>query len=103
MPDSTLLSIIAPPPARFVPGAHAHILLAIGNRTLQALFPDSEAVFLKRGGRIQDLGSAMKWFYWGSFRVRSVMNYPFWCSTRPFLDKVIRDVFMGGAKYAYVT
>lgn len=74
-------------------GAHAHILLAIGNHTMQALFRGIEAVFSSRGGRVQDLGSAMKWFYWASFRVRCKMDYPFWCSTRPFLDKVVRDTF----------
>lgn len=74
-------------------GAHAHILLAIANHALQKLFVGIESVFLSRGGRVSDLGTAMKWFYWGSFRIRCEMKYPFWCSSRPFLDKVVRDVF----------
>ncbi len=81
-------------------GAHAHLLLAIGNHTLQRLFKGVESVFAARGGRVQDLGQAMKWFYWASFRVRCAMDYPFWCSTRPFLDKVVRDVFY--LQYGYV-
>jgi len=74
-------------------GAHAHILLAIGNATLQALFKGIEEIYKARGGRVQDLGTAMRWFYWASFRVRCQMDFPFWCSTRPFLDKLVRDVF----------
>jgi len=74
-------------------GAHAHLLLAIGNATLQQLFPGIENEFQRRGGLVSDLGKAMRWFYWGSLRVRCEMNYPFWCASRPFVDRVVRDLF----------
>jgi hypothetical protein len=68
-------------------------MLAIATTSLKAMFIGIETVFRSRGGRVSDLGMAMKWFYWASFRVRCKMDYPFWCSSRPFLDKVVREFF----------
>lgn len=75
-------------------GAHCHLVLAIVALTLKSLFPSIQDELASRGGHVGDLGSAMRWWYWASWRVRCTMNIPFWCCSRPFLDTLVRDMFL---------
>jgi flavin-dependent dehydrogenase len=86
-------------------GAHAHLVLAIANLCLKTLFPSIETELIRRGAHVSDLGKAMKWFYWGSWRVRCDKDLPFWCCSRPFLDTLIRDMFVHfyGDKVTFLT
>lgn len=86
-------------------GAHAHLVLAIANLCLRTLFPTIEEELSRRGARISDLGRAMKWWYWASWRVRCTMELPFWCCSRPFLDTLVRDMFVHyyGSKVVFLT
>eukprot|EP00461_Guttulinopsis_vulgaris_P003733 UN03734 len=47
----------------------------------------------------------MKWFYWASWRVRCEMGLPFWSCSRPFLDTLVRDMFVHfyGDKVTFLT
>jgi hypothetical protein len=86
-------------------GAHAHLVLAIANLCLKTLFPSIETELIRRGAHVSDLGKAMKWFYWGSWRVRCDKDLPFWCCSRPFLDTLVRDMFLHfyGDKVIFLT
>jgi 2-polyprenyl-6-methoxyphenol hydroxylase-like FAD-dependent oxidoreductase len=79
-------------PRKGVPqGCHIHALLARGEQVLSGLFPGLTEALLAGGAVPVDLANDIRWYQFGSFKVRFPSALVGLCQSRPFLEGHIRQ------------
>jgi len=72
-------------------GPHVHGLLPAGGEALQELFPGLLEELVSAGGIVFDMGSEVRWFIGGVWRVQKSFGIPGYSQSRAFLEFYIRQ------------
>jgi 2-polyprenyl-6-methoxyphenol hydroxylase-like FAD-dependent oxidoreductase len=79
-------------------GNHAHGLLNRGQAIMDELFPGLFDALARAGALRIDIGTSMRWFHFGSWRIRTPLGVHMWCQSRPLLEHHIRQILAGNPK-----
>jgi 2-polyprenyl-6-methoxyphenol hydroxylase-like FAD-dependent oxidoreductase len=71
-------------------GRHAHALLARGEQILSGLFPGLTDDLVAGGAFSGDMGSEMKWFQFGGYKLQHTWGRRTFTQSRPFLERRVR-------------
>jgi 2-polyprenyl-6-methoxyphenol hydroxylase-like FAD-dependent oxidoreductase len=78
-------------PRKGVPQSlHLHGLLAKGLSTMEALFPNIRQELLDDGACPMDMGTDLKWYHFGGYKIRLESGLISLAMTRPFLEAHVR-------------
>jgi 2-polyprenyl-6-methoxyphenol hydroxylase-like FAD-dependent oxidoreductase len=72
-------------------GPHVHGLLPAGGKALQELFPGLLEELVSAGGIVFDMGSEVRWFIGGVWRLQKSFGIPGYSQSRAFLEFYIRQ------------
>ncbi len=81
-----------PTPRRGTPQAnHVHALLARGQAIMDELFPGAFEALARDGAVRDDVGTSMRWFQYGGWKVNASIGVDVWYQSRPQLEHRIRQ------------
>jgi len=72
-------------------GAHAHGLLARGLEVLRELFPDLQAALVAGGASVGDIGTALRFYQFGTWKLEVPLGIDGLFMSRPFLEWHVRE------------
>jgi 2-polyprenyl-6-methoxyphenol hydroxylase-like FAD-dependent oxidoreductase len=72
-------------------GPHVHALLPAGGDALSELFPGLLEELISAGGIVFDIGSEVRWFIGGMWRVQKTFGIPGYSQSRALLEFCIRE------------
>lgn len=79
-------------PHRGVPqGQHIHVLLSRGQAIMDQLFPGAFEALARDGAVRSDIGTGVRWFHFGAWKLNTPVGVDAWFQSRPLLEYHLRN------------